>query len=276
MARGKPTPLGPISTDAVVKRIWRRHEKVDDPHLGRFPDSSELLAVVRWVASSTVLRGQDRRDDCYDAAQLVRYVEEKTLPRLKLAVIRSGRQQRWTWEAVGRAFGQDSRTGAETLATRLEAVVGGEPEGHTPEPVRADRIGQRARQAAAVKHAARLLQTAHDLLQHRERVLTNAEVEEWLDDLAELLEEGPPAGAPGAWYASVAEHVSQIVSGIVAEWQATGQDPATTPPAHDALNRAASVVDEVSKQVRADTAGSSAHDSPQDGGSGVVAAGGAV
>ncbi|MEU4098213.1 hypothetical protein [Streptomyces sp. NPDC026673] len=246
MPRGFPLPMAPVDIKEILRRIVQRHDAADDPDLELFPDPDaradelELVALTLLAASKNTkhLPRVQRGPEVTDRLTLIRRLRQ-LLDDAELRALRDGRTAGVAWVRLGAPLGITTKNGVMQRLQRLR--VASELGASVPRHPRSLRNAVRTRasdeerlQSWIAQHYIDVREAATDLIAQRESLLTDDGVDEWLDDLEELLDKRQTEQRRR----SVASHLRFAVEGILELAESSGQAPARTTRAHHVLARA--------------------------------------
>ncbi|MFF7976703.1 hypothetical protein [Streptomyces sp. NPDC007905] len=194
-----PLRVGNLDAAAVVGELRQLHEDAEDPSIDRMPDDEELFRALLYLErqAGAVKDDQARRDAAIKRVCLWQYVREQTDIHQARAVA-DARSAGAEWGDLMPALAVKTPSAAYNKATRLRAaalVAQGEPAvRRTPEAVlEAERriearamATRRAEEEAARRHEL-LVPVAQRLLDCRNELVEDEDVEFWLEQIEAVL-----------------------------------------------------------------------------------------
>ncbi|RDD84345.1 hypothetical protein [Streptomyces parvulus] len=209
-----------------------------------------LLYLDAHASALTALSSDHQREAALERVLLWQYVRER-LDRLQDRAISDARAAGAPWTALAPALAVSSPSAAYNKARRLRVAalaeeVDGEQLRRTPEAVRKaeQRIATRRRaeerelSAIRKRHDA-LLRAAGRLVDERDALLRDEDVDYWLEELQEVL---PRCETP-TQMAGLSRYAHALVRALRKAEGAAGRPLANTPEAHAAYAAVASLFD---------------------------------
>lgn len=236
-----PKPLRPVPVDAprIMARFEQRHTTADNPRRDEFPDteaSGAELAVVLFARKyKNALPRLARRTEAIDRLVLIQQLR-LLLDREELTALQDGHEAGATWRQLGDPLGITTKNGTVQRMQRLRVAVELGPSAlRTPSVLRAYERGEaedrQSRSDWIEQNHEQVRRASAQLLRHRAALTADDDTAEWLDDLAELLEEPVSPSCE----ASIITHLRFAVEEIDRVSAGTGQEPAASAEAMDAL-----------------------------------------
>lgn len=235
-----------MDTKLIMARFEQRHRTADNPHRDQLPDVEAIgaeLAVVQFARRyKKALPRLARRAEAIDRLVLIEQIR-LILDREELEALRDGGEAGATWRQRGDPLGITTKNGTVQRMQRLRVAVElGPAVLRLPSVLRAHERSETtdsdSRTVWVSQHYLAVRQVAADLLQHRGALATDEEAAEWLDDLADLLEEPVSPTCE----ASIITHVRFAVEEIHRAAREAGISPAGSVDGADALKGALQLV----------------------------------
>ncbi|MFC5148898.1 hypothetical protein [Streptomyces aureoversilis] len=244
----QPKPLRPVLLDTTrtMARFEQRHSTAENPRREEFPDieapGAELSVVLFGSKHKSALPRLARRAEAIDRLVLIQQLR-LLLDREELAALRDGNEAGATWRQLGDPLGITTKNGTVQRMQRLRVAVELGPSAlRAPGVLRAHERGvvqdEDSRSNWVALNCERVRNASAQLLHHRAALITDEDADEWLDDLADRLEE--PVGP--ASEASIIVHLRFAVEEIDRAAEEVGQEPASTGEAVAALKAARSLI----------------------------------
>lgn len=242
-------PMAPINVNAVLHRIMQRHQAADDQDLERFPDPDaqadelELVVLTLLAAAKTNRRlpRAHREPEVMDRLILLRRVRQ-LLDEEEARALRDGRAAGAPWVRLGIPLGITTKNGVMQRLQRLRVSTElGPTAPRHPETLRNaahKRMSEDERLHSWIaQHYQSVRTAAAELIAHREALLTDEGVDEWLDDLTELLEKRETEQRRR----SVTSHLRFAVEGVLELAVERDEEPTRTVGGRQALAQAEAV-----------------------------------
>ncbi|MGW3953700.1 hypothetical protein ACWEKM_22930 [Streptomyces sp. NPDC004752] len=235
--------IGAMDAAAVIGELRQLHEDAEDPSVERMPADDEIYSALLFAEKHA---GALRRlpPERQKAAALWEYLGERAEVHQARAVADArGTGAEWAElapllavKAPSAAYNKAKRLRAAALAD--EAPCDAEPLRRTPEAViaaenriaRQKQAEQRAQDAVRRRHHV-LVPVAQRLLDHRDGLVLDEDVEYWLDEVAEVL----PNCTTATQMMSLSRYLSAVVRALSKREQRTALPVTTTDEARLAL-----------------------------------------
>lgn len=235
----KPLRPAPADTSRIMARFEKRHTTADNPRRDEFPDPEAPgaeLAVVHFARDhKKALPRLARRAEAIDRLVLIQQLR-LLLDREELAALQDGNDAGATWRQLGDPLGITTKNGTVQRMQRLRVAVELGPSAlRAPHVLRAHEKGEAKDEDSRVNwvqlNHERVRRASAELLLHRAALTTDDDAVEWLDDLADLLDEPVSPIAE----ASIITHLRFAVEEIDRVSEEVGQAPSRSPEAAAAL-----------------------------------------
>ncbi|MGW2421335.1 hypothetical protein ACWC0C_19170 [Streptomyces sp. NPDC001709] len=229
-----------------MARFEKRHTTADNPRRDEFPDpeapGAELAVVIFARNHKRALPRLARRAEAIDRLVLIQQLR-LLLDREELAALQDGNEAGATWRQLGDPLGITTKNGTVQRKQRLQVAVELGPSAlRAPHVLRAHERGEAAEEDSrsnwVQRNYERVRRTSAELLLHRAALTTDEDAVEWLDDLADLLEEPVSPTCE----ASIITHLRFAVEEIDRAAEENGQAPAHSPEAAEALKAVRSLI----------------------------------
>lgn len=245
-----PFRIGMVDARAVVGELRQLHEDAEDPSVERMPADDEvygaLLYAEKHLGSLSRLPPERQKEAALKRVQLWEYLREQADAHQSRAVA-DARAAGAEWAELAPVLAVKAPSAAYNKALRLKAAEltenasDGGPVRRTPEAViRAERhlarqqeAEQRAQEAARERHHL-LVPVARGLLEHRDGLVLDEDVEYWLDEVEEVM----PSCATPTQMISLNRYLDAAVRAMGKLEQRTARPVATTHQARLALSAA--------------------------------------
>ncbi|MFF5019074.1 hypothetical protein [Streptomyces sp. NPDC001165] len=222
-----------------MARFERRHTTADNPRREEFPDpeapGAELAVVLFARNQKRALPRLARRAEAIDRLVLIQQLR-LLLDREELAALKDGNEAGATWRQLGDPLGITTKNGTVQRMQRLRVAVElGPSAARAPHVLRAHERGEAededSRSSWVELNHERVRRASAELLLHRAALTTDDDADEWLDDLADLLDEPVSPTCE----ASIITHLRFAVEEIDRVSEEAGQGAAHSPEAAAAL-----------------------------------------
>ncbi|MEV5279689.1 hypothetical protein ACFYMW_25485 [Streptomyces sp. NPDC006692] len=222
-----------------MARFEQRHTTADNPRRDEFPDidapGSELSVVLFGRTQRRALPRLAQKAEAIDRLVLIQQLRLR-LDREELAALQDGNAAGATWRQLGDPLGITTKQGTVQRMQRLRVAVELGPSAlRAPHVLRAHERGEaeeeQSRSGWIELHHERVRHAAAELLLHRAALTTDEDAVEWLDDLADLIEEPVSPTCE----ASIITHLRFAVEEIDRASEEEAQEPARSPESAVAL-----------------------------------------
>ncbi len=251
-----PMRLGPIDAAAVVSELRQLHEDAEDPHVERMPEDAEVFGALQYAERHAralhKLPPASQVAAALKRVQLWEYLRERADVHQARAVA-DAREAGAEWAELAPVLAVNVPSAAYNKAKRLKAAaltvdvpdIG--PVRRTPEAVLdAERRLNRQKEAElrvqeAAMHRHRLLKpVAARLVEHRDGLVLDDDVEYWLDEVTEVL----PSCSTPTQMVSLSRYLGAVVRALHRLEHRSGCPATTTDQARMALAAAAELLKE--------------------------------
>ncbi|MFD6329190.1 hypothetical protein ACFWGI_06375 [Streptomyces niveus] len=229
-----------------MARFEQRHHTADNPRRDEFPDieaPGSVLAVVLFGRNHRrSLPRLAQRAEALDRLVLIQQLR-CLLDREELVALQDGSEAGATWRQLGDPLGITTKNGTVQRLQRLRVAVELGPSAlRAPHVLRAHEKGEAededSRSGWVQSHYEQVRRASAELVLRREALITDGEAIEWLNDLAELLDE--PVSPTRE--ASIITHLRFAVEEIDRAYDEKGEAPTRSLEASAALKAARDLV----------------------------------
>jgi hypothetical protein len=198
-----PQRIGPLNACAAIAELRQVHEEAEDPDVERMPADDELFGALLYAEkSASALRRQPlhiQRAAALKRVILWEYLREQAEVH-QLRAVQDARQAEAQWSHLAPALAVNTASAAYNKSKRLKAVVLSDQTSpahqvrRTPEAVlqaerrlaREQAAERRAQEAAQLRHEF-LVPVVHRLLEQREFLRSDDDVDYWLEEIEAVL-----------------------------------------------------------------------------------------
>ena len=251
-----PVRIGPLDAPALVAELRQLHEEADDPDVERMPADGELYGALLYAERHAKALSRHRDSETAERSAAMKRVllweylrEQADLHQAR--AIEDARALKVGWAELAPLLAVNASSAAYNKAKRLQAsrftdgTSDDRPLRRTPEAVaEAERriaaqvmAERRAEERAQERHQL-VLPVARRLLEYRDELLPDSDAEDWLDELAAVVNDCHTA----TQQVSLARYLDAAVRAFTKVEQRTGRPAVMTENARLAYTAAVELV----------------------------------